>query len=138
MDISYLWMQNVDAVVGHEENLDGPQSHERPGVHLPHLVSTQIQQPAAVGDILRDLVQPTSPAVHQVRLVAQTGAGAQPEARHDTQERNQAKHHATTGEHRSGVKEHPVPLKGMANRAHPQSDATECAANIRAHGGKKK
>lgn len=113
--VSYLWMQDVDAVVGQEEDLERPQSHERPGAHLPHLVSTQVQQPAAVGDILRDLVQPASPAVHQVRgLVAQTGGGAEPEARHDPQDRqqrNHAKHHATTREHLSGVKERPSPAQ---------------------------
>lgn len=77
----YLWLQSLDAVVGHQEDLEWPQTHEGSGVYLGQLVPTQVQQPGAVGDTGRDPDQTTSLAVHQVRgLVAQAVAGTQLEA----------------------------------------------------------
>lgn len=79
----YLWLQSLDAVVGHQQDLEGPEAHEGSGADLSQLVPTQVQQPGPVGDAEGDLDQTSSPAVHQVGgFVAQAAAGAQPEAQH--------------------------------------------------------
>lgn len=96
----YLWLQSLDAVVGHQEDLQGPQPHEGPAVNLRQPVPAQVQQPGAVGDAGRNPDQPTRPAVHQVRgLVAEAGTGTDPEAQHGAQEQQQR----TETEHRAAA-----------------------------------
>ena len=97
----YLWLQSLDAVVGHQEDLERPQPHEGPGLDLRQLVPAQVQQPGAVGDAGRDQDQAPTPAVHQVGgLVAQAVAGTQLEGQHRVQEeRHHIKHHAATQRH---------------------------------------
>lgn len=96
----YLWLQGLDAVVGHQEDLQRPQPHEGPAVHLGQRVPPQVQQPGAVGDAGGDPDQGPGTAVHQVRgLVAEAGAGAQPEAQPRGEEEGQHKEHRPADGH---------------------------------------
>ncbi len=81
MLVAYLWLQSLDAVVGHQEDLQWPQPHEGSAVDVSQLVPAQVQQPGAVRDAEGDVDETSRPTVHQVRgLVAQTASGAKLEA----------------------------------------------------------
>ena len=93
--LSYLWLQSLDAVVGHEEDPEGPQPLEGSGAHHRQLVPAQVQQPGATGDAWGDPVQPAGPAVHQVGgLIAQAGVGARLEALSRAQEKREQRQQA--------------------------------------------
>ena len=71
-----LGLQRLDAVVGHQEDPEGPQSGESLRAHPRQPVPAQVHQPSPAGDPLRDPGQPPGPAVHQVRgLEAEAAVG---------------------------------------------------------------